>query len=149
MQVNSGDRAASREVRAYDRAMLRAEFASLFWAAIMEKRKSGKFTLVGLAKALGKNKGEVSRWFSSDAPNWTIGTIAEVAYALDLQIHVEARDRSTGMVLTASGPKEAQSTVAVSQPFPGKVTKQIGSNSKGQQTTHFDPPRLLVSGVAA
>ena len=149
MQANSSERAASREVRAYDRAMLRAEFASLFWAAIMEKRKSGKFTLVGLAKALGKNKGEVSRWFSPDAPNWTLGTVAEIAYALDLEIHVKARDRSTGMVLTASGPKEAQSTVAVSQPFPGKVTKQIGSNSKGQQTTHFDPPRLIVSGVAA
>jgi excinuclease ABC subunit C len=51
MQAYSSDRATSREVRAYDRAMLRAEFASLFWAAIMEKRKSGKFTLVGLAKA--------------------------------------------------------------------------------------------------
>ncbi len=108
MQANSSERAASREVRAYDRAMLRAEFASLFWAAIMEKRKSGKFTLVGLAKALGKNKGEVSRWFSSDAPNWTLGTVAEIAYALDLQIHIEARDRSTGMILTASGPKQGQ-----------------------------------------
>ena len=108
MRANSSDRAASREVRAYDRAMLRAEFASLFWAAIMEKRKSGKFTLLGLAKALGKNKGEISRWFSGDAPNWTLGTIAEIAYALDLQIHVEARDRSTGVILTASGPKAAQ-----------------------------------------
>lgn len=108
MQANSSERAASREVCAYDRAMLRAEFASLFWAAIMEKRKSGKFTLVGLAKALGKNKGEVSRWFSSDAPNWTLGTVAEIAYALDLQIHIEARDRSTGMILTASGPKQGQ-----------------------------------------
>jgi len=149
MQANSSDRAASREVRAYDRAMLRAQFASLFWAAIMEKRKSGKFTLLGLAKALGKNKGEVSRWFSGDAPNWTLGTVAEVAYALDLQIHVEARDRSTGMVLTASGPKQVQSTVAVSQSFLGKVNTQTVSISNGQRATHYDPPRLIVSGVAA
>ena len=109
MSMNSENRAASRQVRAYDRAMLRAQFASLFWAAIMEKRKSGKFTLASLAKALGKNKGEVSRWFSGEAPNWTMGTVAEIAYALDLQIHVEARDRSTGMILTASGPREVQS----------------------------------------
>ena len=108
MSTNSVDRSASRQVRAYDRAMLREQFASLFWAAIMEKRKTGKFTLASLAKALGKNKGEVSRWFSGEAPNWTLGTVAEIAYALDLQIHIEARDRSTGMILTASGPKVAQ-----------------------------------------
>ena len=74
----------------------------------MEKRKHGKYPLSELAKALGRNKGEVSRWFSGNAPNWTVGTIAEVAYALDLQIRIEAVDRPTGMVLTESGPKEVQ-----------------------------------------
>jgi hypothetical protein len=147
MQAYSTDRAASREVRAYDRAMLRAEFASLFWAAIMEKRKSGKFTLVGLAKALGKNKGEVSRWFSPDAPNWTLGTVAEIAYALDLQIHVEARDRSTGMVLTASGPKEA--AVAGSQATPGKFTTQTVPSLNDQRPTHVEDRKYTVTGVAA
>jgi transcriptional regulator with XRE-family HTH domain len=87
--------------------MIRAQFASLFWAAIMEKRKRGKFPLSELAKLLGKNKGEVSRWFSGNAPNWTVGTIAEVAYALNLEIRIEAIDRDTGMVLTESGPKES------------------------------------------
>ena len=149
MQANSSDRAASREVRAYDRAMLRAQFASLFWAAIMEKRKSGKFTLLGLAKALGKNKGEVSRWFSGDAPNWTLGTVAEVAYALDLQIHVEARDRSTGIVLTASGPKEAQSTIVASQADPGKFPTQIFPNLTDQLPTHVEIQKYTVRGVAA
>lgn len=147
MQANSSDRAASREVRAYDRAMLRAQFASLFWAAIMEKRKSGKFTLLGLAKALGKNKGEVSRWFSGDAPNWTLGTVAEVAHALDLQIHVEARDRSTGMVLTASGPKEL--TDAASQAAPGKFTPQIFPSFNDQRPTHVENQKYTVRGVAA
>ena len=108
MSANQSNRAASREVRAYDREMLRAQFASLFWAAILEKRRHGKYTLSELAKALGKNKGEVSRWFSSGAPNWTLGTIAEIAYALDLQITVEALDRSTGVVMTAYGPKDTQ-----------------------------------------
>ena len=147
MSIKSMDRAASRDVRAYDRAMLRAQFASLFWAAIMEKRKSGKFTLASLAKALGKNKGEVSRWFSGDAPNWTLGTIAEVAYALDLQIHVEARDRSTGIVLTASGPKELND--AASQAAPGKFTTQIVVVLNDQRPTHVEDEKYTVIGVAA
>ncbi len=112
---NVMNRAASREVRAYDRAMIRAQFASLFWAAIMEKRKHGKYPLSDLAKALGRNKGEVSRWFSGNAPNWTAGTIAEVAYALDLQIRIEAIDRTTGMILTESGPKKVQPAPPASQ----------------------------------
>lgn len=149
MSIKSMDRAASRDVRAYDRAMLRAQFASLFWAAIMEKRKSGKFTLVGLAKALGKNKGEVSRWFSPDAPNWTLGTVAEIAYALDLQIHVEARDRSTGVVLTASGPKEVQSSHEVRQVAPEQFAMNVPPVSIDHRPTSFIPPRPFVCGVAA
>ena len=113
--TNGMNRAASRRVRAYDRAMIRAQFASLFWAAIMEKRKHGRYPLSELAKALGRNKGEVSRWFSGNAPNWTVGTIAEVAYALNLEIRIEAIDRDTGMVLTASGPKEVKPAPAASQ----------------------------------
>ena len=148
MSIKSMDRTASRDVRAYDRAMLRAQFASLFWAAIMEKRKSGKFTLVGLAKALGKNKGEVSRWFSGEAPNWTLGTVAEIAYALDLQIHVEARDRSTEVVLTASGPKEVQPIAAVNSDQ-GQSYAKIASITNDRRRTQFKPPRLVVSGAAA
>ena len=114
--TNGMNRAASRRVRAYDRAMIRAQFAGLFWAAIMEKRKHGKYPLSELAKALGRNTGEVSRWFSGNAPNWTVGTIAEVAYVLNLEIRIEAIDRDTGMVLTESGPKAVQPAPAASQP---------------------------------
>jgi len=110
------NRAASRAVREYDRLVLRSRFASLFWVAITEKRKRGKYPLAELAMALGKNKGEVSRWFSASAPNWTVGTIAEVAYALDLEIRIEAIDRATGMVLTESGPKKLQPTPAADPP---------------------------------
>ena len=114
--TNVKNRAASRRVRAYDRAMIRAQFASLFWAAIMEKRKHGQYPLSELAKALGRNKGEASRWFSGKAPNWTVGTIAEVAQALNLEIRIEAIDRATGMVLTASGPKEVRPAPPANQP---------------------------------
>ena len=95
--TNVMNRAASRRVRAYDRAMIRAQFASFFRAAIMEKRKHGQYPLSELAKALGRNKGEV-------------------AYALDLEIWIEAVDRATGMVLTASGPKEVRPAPAASRP---------------------------------
>jgi len=113
--THTTNRAVSRAVREYDRLVMRARFASLFWVAIMEKRKHGKYPLSELAKALGKSKGEVSRWFSGNAPNWTVGTIAEVAYALDLEIRIEARDRTTGMILTESGPKKVQPTPPASQ----------------------------------
>ena len=136
MSTNPMDRAASREVRAYDRAMLRAQFASLFWAAILERRKAGKFTLAALAKALGKNKGEVSRWFSGDAPNWTIGTVAEIAHALDLEIHLEARDRSTGMTLTASGPK-----VGAETPDGAKKNDMAASAPSGSASPPIRPSR--------
>ena len=116
--TNVMNRAASRGVRAYDRAMIRAQFASLFWAAIMEKRKHGQYPLSELAEALGRNKGEVCRWFSGNPPNWTVGTIAEVAYALNLEIRIEAVDRATGIDLTASGPKEVRPDPPASQPPP-------------------------------
>lgn len=89
-------------IRAYDRAMLRAQFVSLFWSIIAERKKRGAFTLQGLAKALGKNKGEVSRWFSGE-PNWTLNTIASLSHALDVDLRVQAVERTTGMVFTASG----------------------------------------------
>ena len=149
MLTKTTDRASSRAVRAYDRLVLRAQFASLFWAAIMEKRRLGKFPLSALAKTLGKNKGEVSRWFSGNAPNWTVGTIAEVAYALDLEIRVEARDRITGRILTESGPKKSQPTVAASQADPGKFPTQIFPSLNDQLPTHVEIQKYTVRGVAA
>lgn len=83
-------------VMAYDRAMLRSAFVSLFWRVIVDQKKKG-FTLVALAKKLSTNKAEVSRWFKGD-PNWTVNTIASIAHALDLELRVEAVDRKTGHV---------------------------------------------------
>lgn len=86
--------------RAYDRAMLRSAFVSMFWSVISDRRKDG-LTLIALAKAVGSSKHEVSRWFKSD-PNWTINTIASIAHALKLTLRIEAVDES-GRVYGPSG----------------------------------------------
>ena len=88
---------------AYQRGWLRSSFVSLFWAVISERKKQpGGFTLLGLAKAIGSSKHEVSRWFNGD-PNWTLNTIANLAHALDVELIVQARDRSTGIIYTPAG----------------------------------------------
>ena len=98
--------------RAYERGMLRSAFVSLFWAVITERKKRGDFTLQELAKTLGTNKAEVSRWFNGD-PNWTVNTIANLANALDIEIEIRARDRrSPGTVFSPSGSSEAERPVA-------------------------------------
>jgi transcriptional regulator with XRE-family HTH domain len=69
-------------------------YESLFWGVIRERRRSGKCTLEALADAIGRDKSAVSRWFSGE-PNWELDTISDIAGALDLDIRIEARERST------------------------------------------------------
>jgi transcriptional regulator with XRE-family HTH domain len=95
--------------RAYERAVLRSAFVSLFWGIINERRKRGGFTLQGLAGAVGSSKSEVSRWFNGD-PNWTVNTIANIADALDVDLKIEATDRVTGMIYTPAGVVYARTT---------------------------------------
>jgi transcriptional regulator with XRE-family HTH domain len=90
--------------RDFDREMLRSMFASMFWAAIEERRRAGKFTLQQLAEKLGVGKSVVSRWFSSQGPNWQIDTISDIAGALDLDLRIEAVDRTTGKIFGATWP---------------------------------------------
>jgi transcriptional regulator with XRE-family HTH domain len=104
---SSRKKTSPKFTRAYDRAILRSAFVSLFWAVIMERKKRAGFTLQALAKKMGTNKGEVSRWFSGD-PNWTVNTIANLANALELEMKIEARDRSTGFIFTPAGLHNAQ-----------------------------------------
>lgn len=90
--------------RDYRRAMLRSAFASLFWSAIVEKRKKGRFTLQALADALGRDKSAISRWFSSSkTPNWRVDTISDIADALDIEVQLRARDRGNREIYTPSG----------------------------------------------
>ena len=87
-------------LKQYDRHMLRSAFVSLFWNAIMTRRRTGKFTLQSLAKKAGTNKAAVSRWFSGQHPNWEVDTIADVASALDLDLDISAKDRLSGVIIT-------------------------------------------------
>jgi transcriptional regulator with XRE-family HTH domain len=100
--------------RAYERGLLRAAFVSLFWAVIMERKKRENFTFQSLAKMLGTNKGEVSRWFSG-SPNWTINTIAAIAHALGLDLQITARERATGAIFTPAGLQEMQAPKRISE----------------------------------
>jgi hypothetical protein len=88
--------------RAYDRSILRSAFVSLFWAIISDRKERGGFTLVQLAKSMGANKAEITRWFKGD-PNWTLNTIASIASALNVDLEIRARDRFTGKVFTPAG----------------------------------------------
>lgn len=83
----------------YDRGMLRSAFVSLFWAVI----KARSLTLQWVAEKLGIDKSAVSRWFSGQHPNWTSDTIADLAHALDLEIEITARDRTTGIIYAPHG----------------------------------------------
>ena len=91
----------SEHVREYDRGMLRSAFVSLFWAVISERRKKG-FKLQHLADALPTNKSVVSRWFSGQ-PNWRLNTVSDIAGVLNLDLHIQARDRETGVVYAPYG----------------------------------------------
>lgn len=102
-------------IMSYDRAMLRSAFVSLFWRVITDQKKKG-FTLVALARRLGANKAEVSRWFKGD-PNWTINTIASIANALDVDLHIEAVDRKTGRVYRPNGVRYEPSMVSSGMPI--------------------------------
>jgi transcriptional regulator with XRE-family HTH domain len=110
--MSTKTKSAPKFARQYDRSMLRSAFVSLFWSVISERKKTGHFTLQELAKLIGANKAEVSRWFKSE-PNWTISTIANIANALDLELRIEALERSTGKVFAPSGLQASTMTHAV------------------------------------
>jgi hypothetical protein len=93
-------------LRSYERGMLRSAFVSLFWAIISARKKRSGYTLLTLSKAMGANKAEVSRWFKGD-PNWTVNTIANIADALDVDLHISATERATGLVYTPAGLQPA------------------------------------------
>lgn len=128
--INHSPKRIRKLMRAYDSGMLRAAFVSLFWACITDQRKRGPFTFQQLAKDLNVNKGEVSRWFNGE-PNWRLSTIASIADALDLDIQVIARERSTGKVFTSSGLQSSGMGAA-----PETTTKAPKPDSKGAPSTN-------------
>lgn len=87
------------ELREYDRHMFRSSLVSLFWRIISVKKEQPEgYKLQNLADSLRKGKSLVSRWFSSETPNWEANTISDIANALNVDLHVTAVDRSDGTV---------------------------------------------------
>jgi transcriptional regulator with XRE-family HTH domain len=82
--------------------MLKSAFVSLFWSVISDRKKKGG-SMKDLACKLEINKSSISRWFSGKNPNWELSTVADIADALDLDLRIEAVDRSTGHVFTCFG----------------------------------------------
>ncbi len=93
---------SEKTLRDYDRGLLKSGLTSLFWAVVQDRKRRGKYTMLDVARAVGKDKSAVSRWFSS-APNWRLETVADIASALDLDLEFQARERTTGRIYTASG----------------------------------------------
>jgi hypothetical protein len=108
------------EERKYRRLMLRSLFSSLFWGVVAARKRREGFLLQSLANATGRDKSQVSRWFSSN-PNWTLDTIADVAQALDLELQIEARERSTGMIFTPYGPSQTIGQKVVTRTAPVRM----------------------------
>ncbi len=127
-------------LRAYASAMLCSAFVSLFWAVISERRRRGTYTLIELAKQIGANKAEVSRWFRGH-PNWTLRTIAKIADALNVDLRIEAVDRASGEIFTPAGiqnrvtPRVDRVTSASSHTEAVKLIRIPPG-------TRFDPPVL-------
>ncbi|MEI4480605.1 MULTISPECIES: helix-turn-helix domain-containing protein [unclassified Phyllobacterium] len=98
----------------YDREIMKAAFASMFWSVLSSKKASG-YKLQDLARALGRHKSAVSRWFGSTSPNWEISTVSDIANALDVDIQIHAVCRNTGKIFGPSGEVKSTSTIASTQ----------------------------------
>jgi hypothetical protein len=125
-----------KRLQNYRRQMLRSSFVSLFWSVIQHRRNTGKLQLQEVAHRLGRDKSVVSRWFSPDPPNWTLDTVADIAGALDVDLRIEAVERSTGLVFSPSG----LTTVHV----------KSGARIETEATTsglHRHPLRLVVNNA--
>ena len=114
--------------RDYRRQMTRASFQSLFWHVLLTRKREAGLTLKLLADKLGINKSYVSRSFSSP-PNWQIDKLSDMADALDVDLHIEARDRQTGRVFTPHG--NAVSAITSTYIAPKKDVPQTGTKSEG------------------
>jgi hypothetical protein len=93
----------------------------MFWSIISHKKQNGTFSVKDFVALLPRgDKGKVSKWFNGD-PNWTLNTIGTIAHALNVELRVEAVDRSTGIVFTPAGVQDEASrrkTVTWAPPNP-------------------------------
>ena len=103
MPINNKRRTQKSRDRVLDRQMLRALFQSAFMSVIQTRKAREGYQLKQLAEDTQNLKSTVSRWFSSDPPNWQIDTMADIADALDLEVVLQLKDRKSGEVHTALG----------------------------------------------
>jgi hypothetical protein len=117
-------------MRKYDRQMLRSAFVSMFWAVIADRKRRDGYRLLDLADALRVGKSVISKWFSrSGSPaNWNLSTMADIASALDVEIDVQLRERSTGVVYKPSGKVTSAPQAATVDP----VIMRVGGMSNQQ-----------------
>jgi hypothetical protein len=98
MQTKTED----KQMRDYNRQMLRGAFRSLFWVMFSERKRTEKFTLQAFADKLGIGKSSLSRGFN-EPQNWTIDKMADMAHVLGVELVVEARNVETGAIYTPTG----------------------------------------------
>jgi len=141
MSTEETDSARTKLMRAVEREMLRSSFVSLFWAVITQKKKQpGGYTLQRLADTLEIDKSSVSRWFSGH-PNWGVDTISDIANALEVDLHVEAKDRSSGTMYTATGPSFSVTATSTSKLLGSRrdapVVKSTSGFVRGRMQMNF------------
>ena len=85
------------EEEKYRRLSLHSMFQSLFWGALQDKHRK----IDDIADKTKYNKEHVRCLFRHGYTWWSINAIFDVAEALDLELRVEARDRSTGKILSS------------------------------------------------
>lgn len=98
MQTKTDD----KQMRDYNRQMLRGAFRSLFWVMFSERKRNEKFTLQAFADKLGIGKSSLSRGFN-EPQNWTIDKMADMAHVLGVELVIEARNVKSGAVYTPTG----------------------------------------------
>jgi transcriptional regulator with XRE-family HTH domain len=102
IQRTSTPRKHDVERISFKAAMLKVALSSAFQGVLKKKRNQSGLTLQSVAKAMGKNKSEVSRWFSRNPPNWQISTIAALADCLKVSVDFRLVDQETGEIFTPS-----------------------------------------------
>ena len=121
-------------VRTYARLMLRSTFVSLFGNGLQQRRKQiPSFGLSALARLAGKDKSTLSRDFAG-TPNWRLDTVSDLAQALNMELRIEAIDKTNGAIVSATGRASTSSHFDLPKGVTpvssvGTITKMVGSMS--------------------
>ena len=90
MTVTNWDDPISPRALFYCRERLRNRIFDCVIKALADRAAMGGTTRASVAKRLGKDPAQVSRWFSGPS-NWTIDTISDLMLALNAELILEHR----------------------------------------------------------